>query len=63
MEDICGDCKYFLPHRRDKQGFEGKCKEIVIRQKMTDLLISINLRKTDKSCQYFDKKTVYKVLK
>lgn len=54
MEKICGNCKYFISHRRDKNGFEGKCKEIVIKEEMTNVLSWVNLIKKDPACNHFD---------
>lgn len=54
--EICGNCKYFLPHRKDKYGFNGNCKEIIIREGETAIIDQINLVKEDKACVYFELK-------
>lgn len=56
MKKKCGNCKYFLPHRINKQGFNGKCKEIIIRENMSNIVMSINLNKEDMACNYFEPK-------
>ena len=55
---ICGDCRHFISRRRDKYGFNGKCKEIVIKEEQTAIMDSVNLTKEDKSCSYFEPKEI-----
>lgn len=57
MKNTCGKCMYFLPHRRDKKGFEGRCKEIIVRLELTNILETINLKKEDEACNIFTLKT------
>lgn len=57
MEKKCGNCKFFIPHRKDKRGFEGKCQEIVIMEEMTNILTFVNLTKEDPACTYFESKS------
>lgn len=52
----CGNCKHFLPHRKNKYGFDGNCKEIIIKEGQTDIMDQINLSKEDKACVYFESK-------
>lgn len=55
-EKKCGNCKFFISHRKDKMGFDGKCKEIVIMEEMTNILSFVNLTKEDPACAYFQLK-------
>lgn len=57
MEKKCGNCKFFISHRKDKKGFDGKCQEIVIKEEMTAILTFVNLTKEDPACTYFDSKS------
>jgi hypothetical protein len=57
---ICGDCKHFISRRKDKYGFNGNCKEIVIKEEQTAIMDSVNLNKEDKACSYFEPKEAKK---
>lgn len=55
-QKICGNCKYILPHRKDKFGFDADCKEIVIKSEMTSIADLVHINKEDKACDFFEPK-------
>lgn len=54
-EKVCGNCRFMIPHRETKQGFNGNCKEIVVKAKVSDVITEIHVKKTD-TCEYFETK-------
>ena len=55
-EKICGNCKYIIPHRKDRFGFDADCKEIVIKSEMTSVADLVHINKEDKACDFFEPK-------
>jgi len=55
-EKLCGNCKHIIPHRKDKYGFTGNCKEIVIKSGETAIIEQVHLSKEDKACEFFEPK-------
>jgi hypothetical protein len=55
-EKVCGNCKFIIPHRKDKFGFDGNCKEIVIKSGESDIINLIHTSKDHRACDYFEPK-------
>jgi len=55
-EKVCGNCKFIIPHRKNKFGFEGDCEEMVKKAGLTDAVSRVHVIKTLEGCEYFTPK-------
>lgn len=53
-EKICGNCKYVIPHRRDRFGFDANCKEMVIKSGQTAIIDLVHIDRQYKGCEFFE---------
>lgn len=55
-EKTCGKCKFILPHRKDRFGFDANCKEIVVKSEITNVVELVHINKEDNACDFFEPK-------